>query len=118
MNYYNDATGAIYNPNLTGVGGVPGVWVGPTGVPLPVQPSVAFGQQNWYRTLGKSTTNFAWALMGGVSVNISENAKLDLGYRYLNSGVYTSLPGVLTGAVKTSRITSQEVKLGIRYMID
>ena len=29
--------------------------------------------------------NFAWALMAGLSFNVTQNLKLDLGYRYLDS---------------------------------
>ena len=34
----------------------------------------------------RSTTNFAWALMAGLDFNVTQNLKLELGYRYLNMG--------------------------------
>ena len=33
-----------------------------------------------------STNNFAWALMAGLDFNVTENLKLEVGYRYLNMG--------------------------------
>lgn len=54
--------------------------------------------------------NLAWALMAGFAVDIFDHTKLDVGYRYLNLG---SIPGVTSKA-----LTSQEVRVGIRYMID
>ena len=35
-------------------------------------------------------TDFAWALMAGLSFNVTQNLKLDLGYRYLDYGKFTS----------------------------
>ena len=37
-----------------------------------------------------SKTNFAWALMTGLDFNVTENLKLELGYRYLNYGKFAS----------------------------
>ena len=34
--------------------------------------------------------NFAWALMAGLSFDVTQNLKLDLGYRYLDYGKFTS----------------------------
>jgi opacity protein-like surface antigen len=39
-----------------------------------------------------SRTNFAWALMAGLDFNITQNLKLELGYRYLNMGKISSGP--------------------------
>jgi opacity protein-like surface antigen len=33
-----------------------------------------------------STSNLAWALMAGLDFNVTENLKLEIGYRYLNMG--------------------------------
>jgi opacity protein-like surface antigen len=35
-------------------------------------------------------TDFAWALMAGLSFNVTQNLKLDVGYRYLDYGKFTS----------------------------
>ena len=64
---------------------------------------------NFDRTSSGTYYNFAWALMGGFSVDVYDHTKLDIGYRYLNLG---SIPGV------SGTLTSQEVRAGIRYMID
>ena len=37
-----------------------------------------------------STNNFAWALMTGVDFNVTENLKIEFGYRYLNYGKISS----------------------------
>lgn len=72
--------------------------------------STTFGDHTQY--------NFAWALMGGVSYDMSKNSKLDLGYRYLNLGdARTKVDG--TGvAVKYKDLQAHEVRVGFRYMID
>ena len=51
--------------------------------------------------------NFAFALMAGVSVDVYAHTKLDIGYRYLNQG-----------KVLGATLDSQEVRAGLRYMID
>ena len=51
--------------------------------------------------------NFAFALMAGVAFDVYAHTKLDIGYRYLNQG-----------RVLGSTLSSQEVRAGLRYMID
>ncbi len=51
--------------------------------------------------------NFAFALMAGVSFDIYAHTKLDIGYRYLDEG-----------KVLGATLYSQEVRAGLRYMID
>lgn len=73
--------------------------------------------------------HLAWALMAGFAFEIFPHAFVDLGYRYLNLGSYSFYdnsvlsqvgsfvyipPG--SSAAATSRV--QEIRLGIRYMID
>ena len=55
--------------------------------------------------------NVAFALMAGVSVDVFDHTKLDVGYRYLNLG---HLPGSSSG----SSMYQHEVRAGLRYMID
>lgn len=59
----------------------------------------------------------AWALMGGVTVDVAPHAQLDIGYRYLNLGMSK---GVLasTGTVFSKSMTEHQIRAGIRYMID
>jgi opacity protein-like surface antigen len=47
--------------------------------------------------------------MAGFSVDVFDHTKLDIGYRYLNQG---SVPG------GTGVLSSQEVRAGLRYMVD
>jgi opacity protein-like surface antigen len=56
--------------------------------------------------------------MAGFAYDISDHAKLDVGYRYLNAGKYTSAPSPITGQTSTRTLSSQEVRVGLRYMID
>jgi opacity protein-like surface antigen len=73
----------------------------------------------------KSQTNFAWALMAGTSYDLSSNAKLDIGYRYLNmgSGVSASTDllnctcGTVGAPLKISDLESHEFKIGVRWML-
>lgn len=70
-----------------------------------------------------SQTNFAWALMAGTSYDLSANAKLDLGYRYINLGsgiaVSTGLIDCTCGTtgqpLKLSDISAHELRIGIRW---
>ena len=39
-----------------------------------------------------SKTNFAWALHAGVGYAVTQNLKLELSYRYLNTGTFKSNP--------------------------
>ena len=56
-----------------------------------------------------SQTNLAWALMAGTSYDLSPNAKLDLGYRYINLGSGIS---TMTGLIDcTCGTTGQPLKL-------
>ena len=64
---------------------------------------------NYNRTASGYFYNFAWALMGGVAIDVFPQTKLDIGYRYLNLG---SISGV------SGKLTSQEVHAGLRYLID
>ena len=57
----------------------------------------------------RSQTNLAWALMAGTSYDLSANAKLDLGYRYINLGSGFS---AMTGLIDcTCGTTGQPLKL-------
>ena len=51
--------------------------------------------------------NLAFALMGGVSIDVFDHTKLDLGYRYLDNG-----------RVASTHIYFHEIRAGLRYMID
>jgi opacity protein-like surface antigen len=73
--------------------------------------------------------NFAWALMAGLSFDVTQNLKLDLGYRYLDYGKFTSgkvnclaetTPGFTTGCYSIyskSDLSSNDFRIGLRWMI-
>ena len=63
--------------------------------------------QNWDRSQSKQYYNLAFALMAGISYDIYDHTKLDIGYRYLH-----------LGQILGSNVTTQEVRAGLRYMID
>ena len=118
LNYYKTSDG-IYAADLTPNGTYPHIWVDNViGLPITPQPTVGFDKQNWSRNVSHTTYNLAWALMGGVAIDVTNHAKLDVSYRYLDSGSYTSLASPVTGAVVRTKMTSQQVRVGFRYMID
>jgi opacity protein-like surface antigen len=68
-------------------------------------------------------SNFAYALMAGVSADVGSNLKLDAGYRYLNmgkfqSGTYTC-PGGCGGtySLQGRSLDAHEVRIGLRWML-
>lgn len=66
----------------------------------------------------RRTYDLAWALMGGVAVEMGAGFTVDLGYRYVNLGEARAHH---VGAPSTTRgadIEAHEVRLGLRYMID
>ena len=63
------------------------------------------------------STQFAWNVMAGAGYTVSDHTTIDLGYRYLNMGHFTGLADAL-GNVRKTKLTSHEVRLGVRYMID
>jgi len=112
--YYRTSDGAPWGPDLT----LPEEknvvrWVTINGQPWPIQ--LPFGPTNWNRYAEKKSWAFAWNLMAGFSFDIQDNLKLDVGYRYLNAGTYTSLPGYWTlRSPVTGSITAQELRVGLR----
>lgn len=53
---------------------------------------------------------FAWALMGGVAVDLAPNWQLDLGYRYVNLDDVTNTLNFHQSA--------HELRVGVRYLLD
>ena len=45
--------------------------------------------------------------MGGIAIDVYDHTKLDIGYRYLH-----------LGDVLGANLSTQEVRAGLRYMID
>jgi opacity protein-like surface antigen len=83
-----------------------------------------------------SKINFAWALMAGLDFNVTQNLKLELGYRYLDYGKFGSggshcfngtgagggfSPGNCGGSanfISTGRLASQDFRLGLRWALN
>ena len=71
-----------------------------------------------------SEWNFAWAVHAGLAYKISQNATLELAYSYVNmgngtTGVDNAFDGSVGGHVfKFNNITSNDVKLGLRWNFD
>ena len=65
--------------------------------------------ENYNRTSSGTYYNVAFALMAGIAIDVYDHTKLDIGYRFLDLG---SIPGV------SGKLTFNEVRAGLRYMID
>jgi len=71
---------------------------------------------------GRVTTNLAWALMAGLSFNVTPNLKLEMGYRYLNMGTLTSNPIICNDTSscflerQSFKLYSNDIRIGFRYM--
>ena len=116
--YNETANGQTYAANLTPTGTFPQVWVNSNGQQLTPQPKIAFTTQNWNRTISSTKWSLAYDLMAGFGIRLTPSATLDIGYRYLNTGSYNYLVNPQTGAtIKESNI-SQQVRIGVRYMVD
>lgn len=72
---------------------------------------------NFDRSQSNMTYQFAWAVMAGVAVAMTDHAQLDVGYRFLNLGTVSGLSEV-TGTFVTQRVLVNELRAGVRYMID
>jgi opacity protein-like surface antigen len=62
--------------------------------------------------------NFAWAYMAGVSYRFSGNFLLDVGYRHLNMGDIATEKDSLQNSIKFKKLSTDEVRVGFRYVID
>ncbi len=71
----------------------------------------------------KTKTNAAWALMAGVAYDVTPIYKVELGYRYLNlgkfsTGNYTCAGGCATTySLAAKNLDSHEFKIGMRWML-
>jgi opacity protein-like surface antigen len=118
--WYNSATGAIWTADL-GQNGIPLAWfphnsTTPVPTPYPFPWGTTVSHANYSQ---KKTWKFAWNVMAGVSYDISQNLKIDVHYRLLDAGSYTSFPTSITGAGGgTKDLISQEVRVGVRLVAD
>jgi opacity protein-like surface antigen len=94
--------------------------VGPPAVPVVSGPPVAS-----FASAGSgSEWNFAWAVHAGLAYHVTPNVTLELAYSYVNlgngvTGVASTFDGSSGGHVfKFNDITSNDVKLGVRWNFD
>lgn len=82
-----------------------------------------FGNVSYAYGNSASKTDLAWALMAGVSYDVTSNLKLDIGYRYLNMGDGPTIGlgganGLLanpSSSVRFKGIDSHDVRIGMRW---
>jgi opacity protein-like surface antigen len=71
-----------------------------------------------------STWNFAWALYAGFAYKVTPSLTLELAYRYLDMGsgksgdLIDSITGIDYGAMSFNHLSSQDLMLGMRWMLD
>jgi opacity protein-like surface antigen len=115
--FVETANGFGYAANLTNAGGFPSVWVNSAGQPIAPQPNIPFTAQNWNRTINSTTYRFAWSLAAGFSFQLNPSAAIDVGYRYVNGGQSSLLINPQTGLTMKQRNISQQILVGIRYVL-
>jgi opacity protein-like surface antigen len=64
--------------------------------------------------------NFAWAAMAGVAYQVAPNWLIDVGYRHLALGNVPSSggAGTQTNAVVFRNLSTNEARIGVRYLFD
>lgn len=71
-----------------------------------------------------STWNFAWALYAGFAYKVTPRLTLELAYRYLDLGsgksgdLIDSVTGIDYGPMSFNHLSSQDLMLGMRWMLD
>lgn len=115
VRYFKTSDQSAYAADLS-ISGVPPVWVDINGNQINPQPNIAFAKQNWDRQVRNRDFGLAWALMAGFGYDLNQHAKLDVGYRYINMGSYSTTS--LAGVKSTATMSAHELRAGIRYMID
>ena len=69
-------------------------------------------------TAPRDNWNPSWAWMAGVSYQFASNLVLDVGYRYIKLGDAITGNDPLPSAITFKDISSQEVRVGLRLLID
>ncbi len=89
-------------------GGIGGAYVGTSSYEtVPPQPALTPTVSRW---------NVAWAAMAGVSYNLSYNLLLDVGYRHVDMG--DVIGGPTSNQLTVKKLTGDEIRIGIRYLLD
>ena len=132
LEFRKTVNGELYSVDLrpgADFNGIPHIWVDAygnditswtdvSGVNHAGNPTVPFERQSWSRTGSQLKFNPAFALMAGFSFDVSEQLKGEVAWRYLNSGSLKSMSTIAMPESVASQLTSQQVTLGFRYMID
>jgi len=118
LNYFKTSDGTSYRADLSPTGQYPHIWVDPYGNAINPQPNIPFAPQNWDRKINSTTYSLAIALMAGVGIQLTPNATLDLNYRYLNLGTTKLSLNNGAGAVITSKNNAQDLRVGMRYLLN
>jgi opacity protein-like surface antigen len=109
VNYFNVSDGSPYDVTTSFPNGFPPVWFS-----TPVQ----VGHINWDRSISSRQFALAWALMAGVAYDLTTHTKIDVGYRYLNMGKINGVASASGASPTSAKSTAQEVRVGLRYVID
>jgi opacity protein-like surface antigen len=56
--------------------------------------------------------------MAGVAYDLTTHTKIDVGYRYLNMGKINGVASASGASPTSAKSTAQEVRIGLRYVID
>ena len=115
--YTNAANGSPYGGMVTSPG-TPAVWVDKAGNTLVPQPGIPFATQGWNQAINTTKYNLAFALMAGVGFALSPQATLDINYRYLNLGTSSVVFTNPTGGVIKTTASTQDARVGIRYLLN
>lgn len=106
--YFDLGTWAGLTPYVgAGIGGANVIFSGyENSTAVTPMPSAAVPTHRW---------NLAWAVMAGVSYNLSQNFLLDIGYRHVDMG---DLNGGPNGQLTIKHLTGDEVRVGLRYLLN
>lgn len=108
-----ESDGSRYAPNIVKPVITPEAWVNDQGNPVSAPTDLVVGQIDKRKSGKLKEFAPAFAVMAGVAIDLSANAKMDLGYRFMHTGGFK---GALAERGPASR--THEVRVGIRYMID
>jgi opacity protein-like surface antigen len=97
-----------------------GAGAGGTGVRRHEYTDTAFLPADYSVSNGR--TNFSWAAMVGVSYRIDARWVVDVGYRHLDMGDLQTTAATTTGLLGDTtvwkRLTTDEVRIGLRFILD
>ena len=82
-----------------------------------MKPAVLFAPQIWNRSFSSTAYRVAWALTAGVGIQLTPSATLDINYRYLNGGTQSVLINAQNGLAIKENNVSQQIRVGVRYML-